>query len=274
MPEHPCAGGLSPACFRAYPRWAKQALAYKLLLLLLPEPLSKKLPGVILRVGLTSPPGWPPEVPTPPWVLAVPIQPTPLQVSGGGPPIFVKPWEAGPVVIPGRIENPGLYSNDIMGEGGAGDTELDWGDDSARVGFSGVARTNYNCRINSIKLKLGKVGSPVDNVQIGIYNAGGDYKPSTLVTGGNATPIGGASYDTFSVGMNYYIFDFPEKPYLSSGADYFIVMTRSGGYDVSNFYGLVVGSDPFGACYYLDDLGVWLDMLPYFIDYQLWGYKV
>ena len=293
---HPCADGLTPLCFKEYPSWARRALAYKLLHILLPKQLSKLLPrglgeafigddavlppGLILPPGVIIPPGfeWPASWGTyeeflasgltVPWIL--------MEWPGipGSPPIYVQPWEPGPVVIPGRIQNPGLYSNEIMGEGGIGDAGLNWGDDSTRVGFSGVARTNYNCRIKSIKLKLGRVGSPVDNVQIGIYNAGGDNKPSTLVSGGAATAIGGASFDGFSVGMSYYQFDFPGKPYLTSGADYFIGMTRSGGYDVSNYYGLVVGSDPYGACYYQDDLGVWLDMLPYFIDYQLWGYKV
>lgn len=45
MSEHPCAGGLSGACFRAYPEWAKKAFAYKLVHLLVPKQLSKNLPA-------------------------------------------------------------------------------------------------------------------------------------------------------------------------------------------------------------------------------------
>lgn len=67
MPSHPCDKGLTPACFRAYHKWAKQALAYKLTRLLLPKELSRRLPGVlrnaligpgaILPPGLVLPPG-------------------------------------------------------------------------------------------------------------------------------------------------------------------------------------------------------------------------
>ena len=67
MPAHPCDKGLTPACFRSYHKWAKQAMAYKLTRLLLPKELSRRLPGVlrnpligpgaILPPGLVLPPG-------------------------------------------------------------------------------------------------------------------------------------------------------------------------------------------------------------------------
>ena len=61
MPSHPCDKGLTPACFRAYHKWAKQALAYKLTRLLLPSQLTRRLPGVLSRAligpGAILPPG-------------------------------------------------------------------------------------------------------------------------------------------------------------------------------------------------------------------------
>ena len=67
MVEHPCAGGLSGACFAAYPAWARQALAYKLVHIILPKQLTKNLPkglnlpfvgpGAIVPPGVVFPPG-------------------------------------------------------------------------------------------------------------------------------------------------------------------------------------------------------------------------
>ncbi len=67
MSDHPCQDGLTAACFAAEPRWAKQALAYKLLHMFLPKQLSKRLPaglgraligpGVQLPAGVNLPPG-------------------------------------------------------------------------------------------------------------------------------------------------------------------------------------------------------------------------
>jgi hypothetical protein len=52
MPSHPCENGLTVACFKAYPEWARKALAYKLLHLILPKQISRGLPR------MTMPPGY------------------------------------------------------------------------------------------------------------------------------------------------------------------------------------------------------------------------
>ena len=70
--EHPCAGVLTPECFEAYPEWAKQAFAYKLLNVLIPANITRRLPkGLfpgIIGPGTILPPGWipPPGVIVPP----------------------------------------------------------------------------------------------------------------------------------------------------------------------------------------------------------------
>jgi|GEM_PF-6595372 len=65
--EHPCANGLTPECFAAFPEWAKLAFCYKLLHVLIPASISRRLPkglfpgrigpGAILPAGWDPPPG-------------------------------------------------------------------------------------------------------------------------------------------------------------------------------------------------------------------------
>lgn len=128
MPFHPCADGLTPVCFKAYPAWARQALAYKLLHILLPKQLTKNLPGglnlpfvapgVIIPPGVeftpgtvippdvSFPPGWTPADAAPPGVIITPeVYPTPPG-SGAAPPIYIQPFEPGPVHTP--APGPGL----------------------------------------------------------------------------------------------------------------------------------------------------------------------
>jgi len=70
--DHPCSGGLTPECFEAYPEWAKLAFAYKLLNVLIPANISRRLPKGLfpgqIGPGAILPPGWipPPGVIVPP----------------------------------------------------------------------------------------------------------------------------------------------------------------------------------------------------------------
>jgi len=43
MPKHPCQDGLTEECFKAYPKWAERAFAYRLLLILLGKEGTKAL---------------------------------------------------------------------------------------------------------------------------------------------------------------------------------------------------------------------------------------
>ncbi|MDP2946154.1 MAG: hypothetical protein Q8N61_01715 [bacterium] len=56
--DSPCAEGLTAACFKAYPEWARKVLAYKLLMLMLPAEVSEKLPGKIKDIGKSLPAKW------------------------------------------------------------------------------------------------------------------------------------------------------------------------------------------------------------------------
>ena len=64
--DHPCRNGLTGACFAAYPEWARNAFAYRLLYTLYPGAITKLLPRELfrLRIGPDAqiPPGWiPPD---------------------------------------------------------------------------------------------------------------------------------------------------------------------------------------------------------------------
>jgi len=90
----PCEDGLTPACFAARPKYARQMFAYRLLALLLGDILFKRLQtfiGIPLPLAPTEKVGAKlSEVGT-------------LPGAGGSPPLFVYPWEPGPL---GYTPNP------------------------------------------------------------------------------------------------------------------------------------------------------------------------
>ncbi len=117
MVEHPCAGGLTPACFRVYPKWARQALAYKILHILLPKQVTKKLPGILsaplVAPGVEIPPGvvLPPGTVVPPAVVIPPGynpgDPAPPGVIIPPGAVFPPGWTPGDPAPPGVIIPPG-----------------------------------------------------------------------------------------------------------------------------------------------------------------------
>lgn len=118
----PCLHRVDAECFKAKPEWAKQAFAYKLVHLLFPPELTKRLPttlrralvapgviippgvelppGVVAAPGAEFPPGWTPGDPWPPGVFEPPELPPEVQISGPTPPTFVEPFSAGPAHAP------------------------------------------------------------------------------------------------------------------------------------------------------------------------------
>ena len=133
MPLHPCDDGLTKECFRAYPAWARQAFAYKLLHILLPKQATKNLPrglnraliapGANLPPGLILPPGSVvnPDASFPPGWTPGDIQPPGVIISPGT--IFPAGWTPGDpppegVIIPeGTIFPDGWTPGDPMPEG-------------------------------------------------------------------------------------------------------------------------------------------------------------
>jgi len=118
MPEHPCAEGLSSACFKAYPAWARQALAYKLLHILLPKQLTKRLPGGLDRALIGPEATIPPGVVIPPGMAIPPNYTFPdrwvpwlyFNFLTGEPPwtLFPDGWKPGDPLPPGVTYPPGF----------------------------------------------------------------------------------------------------------------------------------------------------------------------
>lgn len=119
----PCLKRLDAECFRANPEWAKRAFAYRLVHILTPKPLTKRLPrglqralvypgtdmppgvnfppGTIVSPGATIPPGWQPGDPYPPGVIPPGGVPG---ATGGAVPYGPGIWH------PGTVNHPGRYS--------------------------------------------------------------------------------------------------------------------------------------------------------------------
>ncbi len=129
--ENPCGKGLTPECFKAHPAFAKRALAARLLHLLFPPAITVRLPGKFREAlafpGSGFPPGWLPGDPWPdspyfwdavnwpegyygpPGTFPPPAPPEGLP-DGPLPPIFLPPFEPGPVHIPTSAPEVSIYS--------------------------------------------------------------------------------------------------------------------------------------------------------------------
>jgi len=105
--EHPCEDGLTPECFEKYPQWASQAFAYRLLCILFPPQITRRLqrlltgaivgPGAVIPPGVIPPPGviippdtefppdWTPGDPAPPGVIIPPDTQFPPDWTPGDP---------------------------------------------------------------------------------------------------------------------------------------------------------------------------------------------
>lgn len=134
---HPCLKALDADCFRARPAWAKQAFAYRIVHLLTPKALTKRLPkglrrgllapGVVMPPGLEMPPGvvvgpggeipaaWTPGDPLPPGAIAPGETPPGSGATGITPPTYVAPAEPGPVSPPGIHPAPAQVTTTIIG---------------------------------------------------------------------------------------------------------------------------------------------------------------
>lgn len=136
--KHPCEAGLTPACIEAYPEWAKQALAYRLLHVLIPAEITRRLPklfwraligpgavvppdvvfppGTVIPPGFVFPPGWKWWMGLPPGVVVdpgtyfppgwVPGDPDPPGVIIDPGAVFPEGWQPGDTLPPGVTAEP------------------------------------------------------------------------------------------------------------------------------------------------------------------------
>lgn len=107
----PCLKRLDAECFRAHPAWAKQAFAYRLVHLLTPKPLTKRLPKG-LRLALIAPGvEIPPGVELPGGMVVSPGAQVPAGWTAGDPAPY------GVTIPPGTVFPPGWTLGDPLPEG-------------------------------------------------------------------------------------------------------------------------------------------------------------
>jgi len=134
---YPCLKRLDADCFRARPAWAKQAFAYRMVHLLTPKALTKRLPkglrtallapgvemppgvdlppGVVVGPGGEIPAGWTPGDPLPPGAIAPGTAPPGVEATGPTPPAYIAPGEPGPISPPGIHPAPAEVTTVIIG---------------------------------------------------------------------------------------------------------------------------------------------------------------
>lgn len=134
--DHPCKGGLSPECIKAYPGWARKMFAYRLLITLCPHEITKRLPQLKGLFPLLVPPEWPvnelwvpgitidPEVVFPPdWNPGDPLPDGVLLEPGT---VFPPDWKpgdplpAGVTISPGAVFPAGWTAGDSLPAGVSG----------------------------------------------------------------------------------------------------------------------------------------------------------
>lgn len=109
--DQPCLRRIDLDCFRARPEWAKQAFAYRLLHLLIPKELTKRLPKALRLALLAEGVTWPPGVEMPPGTVVGPDAEIPADWSAGD------PDPAGIYIPPGTEFPAGWISEDPIPDG-------------------------------------------------------------------------------------------------------------------------------------------------------------
>lgn len=116
-PDLPCLKALDRECFRAHPAFARRALAYRLLHLLIPTDLARLLPkrlsdplvapgvevplgadfppGTVIIPGCDFPAGWRPDDEPPECTKSAPLPTLAMMASGGNPNVLLSPGEPG-----------------------------------------------------------------------------------------------------------------------------------------------------------------------------------
>jgi len=123
---------------------------------------------------------------------------------------------------------------------------LDQSDNSAgaevAIGSSN-ANFHYSCQqvkigvagnVSDVELRLSKiVGSPTDNVEVAIYSDNGSDRPNILIS--DVQTIAGSS---LTASLATYLFTFSTRPAVAVNDLIWIVVTRSGANDGSNYYAI------------------------------------
>lgn len=117
----PCQKVIGKACFKAFPEFARRAIAYRLLHLLIPPDIAKILPkslkdpliapgvkipldakfppGTCIVPGCSFPSGWDPDQDPPECAKSAPLPTLAMIASGGNPNVFLAPGPSGPLPV-------------------------------------------------------------------------------------------------------------------------------------------------------------------------------
>ena len=88
-----------------------------------------------------------------------------------------------------------------------------------------------NGNLSVVKVKIAKTNSPTDTIQCDIYSDNSNL-PNISLASADST-IDASSLTTTST---YYSFTFTNGPSITSGTNYWIVLTRTGSVDATNYY--------------------------------------
>lgn len=169
MSELSCQKSIGKACFKAFPAFARRAIAYRLLHLLIPPDIAKLLPtslsdpliapgvqipldakfppGTCIVPGCSFPAGWDPDQDPPECAKSAPLPTLAMIAGGGNPNVFLSPGPNGPLPVqaPSAPEpEDELWLNEQFNDL----TTYDW--DITEIGSSTVTIVSERLRLYAI----------------------------------------------------------------------------------------------------------------------------
>lgn len=278
MVDHACKKGLTIECFKAYPSFARQAIAYRMLytlvpvevIVLLPNGLGRALisPETSIPTGIEFPPGWVvfPEVvfppgwtlrdPPPPGVFPPPVFSPLIAETGGSSPIFIPPFEAGPVHIPAPSPAGATISIDCNGVEQLVNADTDWltvRDTATGASYTIIAAADcefvkalyialsYNIIRTVFRFPLTQLptGANVTSGYVSIKLFSGDGIRASIQRAPNATWEDPGDYLSFEGDPDGIVtLDFGENKFILTSDSQVYVTTKAGGvcYFISREY--------------------------------------
>lgn len=145
--------------------------------------------------------------------------------------------------LPVSITPTGLDSAFVLSGASA-----DWGDGLTYDNVGELA-TNYKkaqsftytnslasaITVALVTLPLRKVAAPADNLTVSIFDDNGG-EPGSVIANGTSNTVAGAGLSTTDTNLGVATFVFATPPTLTSGTKYWIVLSRSGAADNTNYY--------------------------------------
>ena len=133
------------------------------------------------------------------------------------------------------VENIDSFTNNASANQQVTGTTLTMGDIAARSFLGQQVLVTAHGRRSSIKIRVRKVGNPVDNIELGIFSLIGNLPTGPQL--GNYTLISGATLTTSFVETTFTMVETGTNTLLfDPGQAYSIVVGRTGAVDPANYY--------------------------------------